>query len=51
LGLTSLCVAVGGITQVLFGAMGLGNILKYMPYPVVSGFMNGIPILLIPNAL
>ncbi|MBC2712498.1 MAG: SLC26A/SulP transporter family protein [Desulfosarcina sp.] len=47
LGLASLCVAVGGITQVLSGALGLGNIVKYIPYPVVSGFMNGIAILLV----
>jgi SulP family sulfate permease len=50
-GLASLCVAVGGITQVLSGALGLGNIVKYIPYPVVSGFMNGIAILLVWNQL
>lgn len=51
LGLASLCVAVGGITQVLSGRLGMGNIVKYIPYPVVSGFMNGIAILLIWNQL
>lgn len=51
LGLASLCVAVGGITQVLSGRLGLGNIVKYIPYPVVSGFMNGIAILLVWNQL
>lgn len=51
LGLVSLCVVVGGITQVFFGKLGLGNIVKYIPYPVVAGFMNGIAILLVWNQL
>ena len=51
LGVVSLCVAVGGVTQVLSGWLGMGNIVKYIPYPVVSGFMNGIAILLIWNQL
>ncbi|WP_372682098.1 SLC26A/SulP transporter family protein [Desulfosarcina sp.] len=51
LGLASLCVAVGGITQVLSGWLGMGNVVKYIPYPVVSGFMNGIAILLVWNQL
>jgi SulP family sulfate permease len=51
LGLVSLCVVVGGITQVFSGKLGLGNIVKYIPYPVVSGFMNGIAILLVWNQL
>ena len=51
LGLASLCVAVGGVTQVISGRLGLGNIVKYIPYPVVSGFMNGIAILLVWNQL
>lgn len=31
LGMVSLCVAVGGITQVLSGWLGMGNIVKYIP--------------------
>lgn len=46
-GLASLCVLIAGIVQFLFGTLRLGNLIKYVPYPVVSGFMNGIGIILI----
>ncbi len=46
-GLASTCVLVGGILQFCFGALRLGNLIKYVPYPVVSGFMNGIAFILI----
>ena len=46
-GLASTCVLVSGIAQFCFGALRLGNLIKYVPYPVVSGFMNGIAIILI----
>jgi SulP family sulfate permease len=46
-GLASFCVLIGGITQFLFGTLRLGNLVKYVPYPVVSGFMNGIAFILI----
>jgi SulP family sulfate permease len=51
LGLASLCVAIGGMIQVLWGVLGIGNIVKYIPFPVVSGFMNGIAVLLIWNQI
>ena len=50
-GVVSACVLIGGATQVLSGVLGLGNIVKYVPYPVVAGFMNGIAILLIWNQI
>ena len=31
---------MAGLFQVLIGAAGLGKYIKYIPYPVVSGFMN-----------
>ena len=46
-GLASICVLAGGIIQFCFGALRLGNLIKYVPYPVVSGFMNGIAFILI----
>jgi len=45
--LASLCVFTAGTVQFLFGALRLGNLIKYVPYPVVSGFMNGIAVILI----
>ena len=50
-GLASLCVLTGGIIQLLFGVLRLGNLIKYVPYPVVSGFMNGIAVILILEQL
>jgi MFS superfamily sulfate permease-like transporter len=47
IGLASLTIFIAGISQLVFGALGLGNIVKYVPQPVVSGFMNGIAFLLI----
>jgi SulP family sulfate permease len=51
LGLASFCVASGGMIQVVWGVLGMGNIIKYIPFPVVSGFMNGIAVLLIWNQM
>ncbi len=36
-----------GVLQVLFGIFRLGQIAKYIPYPVLSGFTNGVAILII----
>ena len=50
-GLASTCVLVSGLIQFCFGILRLGNLIKYVPYPVVSGFMNGIAIILIYEQL
>ena len=45
-----LLVAVGllaGALQVTYGAMGLGRLIKYMPYPVVSGYLSGVGLIII----
>jgi len=46
-GLASLCVLIAGTVQFTFGILRLGNLIKYVPYPVVSGFMDGIAVILI----
>ena len=38
---------LAGIVQVLLGIIGVGKYIKYIPYPVISGFMNGIAIIII----
>lgn len=38
---------LAGIMQVLLGVIGVGKYIKYIPYPVISGFMNGIAIIII----
>lgn len=39
-----LCVALTGLLQILFGLAGLAKIIKYMPHPVLAGFMNGVSV-------
>ena len=36
-----------GLLQVGFGAIGLGRLIKYMPYPVVSGYLSGVGLIII----
>jgi sulfate permease, SulP family len=36
-----------GLLQVAFGVVRLGLLIKYMPYPVVSGFSSGVGLLII----
>ena len=37
------CIFVlAGLAQIIFGVFQLGAYIKYIPYPVVSGFMSGI---------
>lgn len=38
---------LSGLIQVLFGLMRLGKFIRYIPYPVVSGFMSGIGVIII----
>lgn len=40
-------VMMAGGFQILFGAMRLGRYVNLMPYPVISGFMTGIGVILI----
>ena len=36
-----------GVMQAIFGAVGLGTLIKYMPYPVVSGYLSGVGMIII----
>lgn len=38
---------LAGIIQVLLGWLGLGKYIRYIPYPVVSGFMTAIGLIII----
>jgi SulP family sulfate permease len=51
LALTTLCVACAGVIQLLFGALRLGTIVKFVPHPVVAGFMCGVAILIVLSQL
>src|SRR5215203_5944074 len=38
---------LAGALQVLLGVLRLGGFLRYVPYPVISGFMSGIGVIII----
>ena len=38
---------MAGLFQILLGAVGVGKYIKYIPYPVVSGFMTAIGLIII----
>lgn len=38
-----------GLLQVAYGAVGLGRLIKYMPYPVVSGYLSGVGLYIIAS--
>jgi sulfate permease, SulP family len=44
-------LAAAGLLQLVFAATGVGRVIKFVPYPVVAGFMNGIALLLIVSQL
>jgi len=39
--------ALAGIFQISFGLIKIGKYIKYIPYPVLSGFMTGIGVIII----
>jgi SulP family sulfate permease len=51
IGLVSVTIVVGGIFQAALGSLGCGNLIKYVPYPVVAGFTNGIALVLVLKQL
>ena len=40
-----------GIFQILFGVIRIGKYVRYIPYPVLSGFMSGIGVIIILQQL
>ena len=38
---------LAGLVQILIGVIGVGKYIKYIPYPVVSGFMTAIGVIII----
>ncbi|MBN1302259.1 MAG: SLC26A/SulP transporter family protein [Melioribacteraceae bacterium] len=51
IGLTALCIFTAGLVQIILGVSRIGNIVKYVPQSVISGFVNGIALLLIIKQL
>jgi SulP family sulfate permease len=44
--MTLVALLCGGL-QIVFGAIKLGRLIKYMPYPVVSGYLTGVGLIII----
>jgi sulfate permease, SulP family len=44
--LTSACVLLAGFSQLVMGTLRVGALIKFIPYPVVAGFMNGIAVII-----
>ncbi|MDO1500415.1 SulP family inorganic anion transporter [Winogradskyella maritima] len=38
---------LGGLFQIIFGFLNIASYVKYFPYPVVSGFMSGVGLIII----
>ena len=42
-----LAFLLGGLFQVIFGFLNIASYVKYFPYPVVSGFMSGVGLIIV----
>lgn len=38
---------LGGVFQIVFGLLNIAGYVKYFPYPVVSGFMSGVGLIIV----
>lgn len=47
MGIILLSFLLGGVLQVVFGLINIAGYVKYFPYPVVSGFMSGVGLIII----
>jgi sulfate permease, SulP family len=47
IGLIASTILLAGIIQIIFGISKIGKFVQYIPYPVISGFMSGIGIIII----
>lgn len=44
--LLALVAALAGLLQMALGALGVGRLIKFIPYPVVSGYLSGVAVLI-----
>ena len=47
MGIILVTFLLGGLFQVVFGLLNIAGYVKYFPYPVVSGFMSGVGLIII----
>lgn len=46
-GMVAAVVLLAGIFQALFGLAKIGKFVQYIPYPVISGFMSGVGVIIV----
>jgi SulP family sulfate permease len=49
--LMSMLGILAGLLQIIFGVVRLGQLIKYMPYPVVSGYLSGVGLYIIAGQM
>ncbi|MEO1437375.1 MAG: SulP family inorganic anion transporter, partial [Bacteroidota bacterium] len=47
MGIILLSFFLGGVFQIIFGLVNIAGYVKYFPYPVVSGFMSGVGLIIV----
>jgi len=47
LGIILLTFFLAGAFQIVFGILGIAKYVKYFPYPVISGFMSGVGLIIV----
>ena len=47
MGIIVVTFLLGGIFQIIFGFINIASYVKYFPYPVVSGFMSGVGLIIV----
>lgn len=47
MGVILLAFLLGGAIQIIFGLLNIASYVRYFPYPVVSGFMSGVGLIII----
>ena len=47
LGMIVLTFLLGGAFQILFGILNIARYIKFLPYPVISGFMSGVGLIIV----
>jgi SulP family sulfate permease len=50
-GLLLLVIVSAGAFQILFSVLGGGKVIKYIPYPVVAGYMSSVGIIIVAGQL
>ena len=49
--MVSMLGLLAGTLQIIFGTVRLGQLIKYMPYPVVSGYLSGVGLTIIGSQI